>query len=179
MSTKTHSILPTVALSKAEVFALIGLLFFMVVAEVFAGAPAGLEQAKLSIISLIDEGMYTKNESKYTQAQAQAQKLLADFSQNPALPQALYEIADKYRWATKYEQVNNLYQQIIQNYPNSPYVSRAKLGLERVAVLSLIISQNYDQATKDFDKLLVDFAGHPDLSETIYWVAEIPMGIKI
>jgi TolA-binding protein len=146
-----------------------GLLF---VVAGFANASANLEQAKSSIISLINDGKYADDDSKYTQAYAQTQNLISNFPKNPTLPGALYEIADKFRWAAKYEQVKNLYQQIIQNYPSSPYVSRAKLGLARVAVLSLIISKNYDQAEKDFNKLLIDFSGHPDLPETIYWIAE-------
>lgn len=144
---------------------LFGFVLFRMAGECFADTPAELKQAKSSIVSLINDG-------KYTQAQAQTQKLIADFPENPALPEALYEVADKYQWATKYEQVNSLYQQIIQNHLDSPYVGKARLGLARVAVLSLIISKNYDQAKKDFDKLLVDFSGHPDLPETIYWTAE-------
>jgi TolA-binding protein len=150
-------------------------LLFGITGECFANVPVELEQTKSNIISLIQEG-------NYAQAHVQTQQLIADLANKPGLPKALYEIADKYcstsvrgpaiLWATKYENSKYIYEQIKRNHPESPYAAKAELGLARVNVLSLIVSQNYGQAEEDFDKLLVDFSGHPDLPETIYWTAE-------
>jgi TolA-binding protein len=139
---------------------LIGSLFFMA-----ADASAELEQAKSNIISLVKEG-------NYAQAQVQTQGLIADFSGNPALPETLYWIAEEYYWARRFEEANNLYQQIIKDHPDSSYASKAKLAIARAEATSLILSKNYDRAKDILDELVTDFSGHPDWPETLYWIAE-------
>jgi TolA-binding protein len=93
-----------------------GLLLTVIGAKVSTDTLAELKQVKSNIVYLIEQG-------NYDQAQEQTQKVLFEFSENPALPATLYEIAHEYQRATKYEQVNDLYQHIIQNYPDSPYLS--------------------------------------------------------
>jgi TolA-binding protein len=156
MSNKIHPI--------ALVF--VGLLFSVAAAEVSADASAELEQAKSNIISLVNGG-------NYAQAQTQTQKLLADFPKNPALPQALYEIAERFRWSDKsdkYECAKGLYQQIIQNYPDSPFVSKANLGIAKVKVLSLIVAQDFNKAEEALDEMIANFSNNPDLPEELYWI---------
>ncbi len=142
---------------------LFGFLLFWIAGECFADVSAQLEQAKLGIISLIKEG-------HYSQAQIQTRKLLADFSQNPALPQSLYEIAAEYREENRYKEEKDVYQQIIRDYPDNPLVSRAQLGFLRAEVLSLIVS--HKDTEQALNKLITDFPGHPDLPDAFYSIGK-------
>jgi TolA-binding protein len=124
-----------------------------------------LYQARVNVCSLIDTG-------KYTEAGSAADKLVADFSGNQGLPEAQYWIAERYERYDKFDEANRLYQQVIQNYSDSLWADRAKLGISRAKAKSLIVSQNYEQAQKEIDKLAVDFAGNSDLPEAIFWITE-------
>ncbi len=108
----------------------------------------------------------------YGKAEDVLSTLVADFSGHPDLPDALYWIAERYRWEHKWEKANDIYSQIIQNHPDSSYASRANLGVARAEVLSLLIAHDYSRANEALDKLTIDFKGHPDLPETLYWIAE-------
>jgi TolA-binding protein len=154
MSNKIHSI--------SLVF--VGLLFSVATAKVFVYTSAELEKEKANITPLVDQG-------NYAQAKTQTQKLLADFPKDSELPKALSEIADRYRWADRYEDAKSLYQQIIQNYPDSSTVADAQFGIARMEVLSLIMLQKYDGAKEAFDKMVNDFSKHPDFPEELYWIA--------
>lgn len=156
MPNKIHSI--------ALVF--VGLLFSVAAADVSTEALVRLEQDKANIISLIRDG-------DYAGAQTLTQKLLADFPQDTALPQALFEIAERYRWSNKsdkYECAKGLYQQIVQNYPDSPVASKAQLGIAKVNVLSLIVAQDFDGAEEALDEMVADFQNDPNLADELYWI---------
>jgi len=148
------------------IIVVISFVLFAATGEIIADTSAGLEQAKSNIISLIQE-------SKYAEAQVQTQKLITDFSTNPPdLPEALYWIADGYRWEVKHEQAKNLYQQIIQSYPDNLWAHKAELGVLRSDVMSLIMSQDFDRAQEILNRIIADFPQHEDFPETIYWIAE-------
>jgi len=155
MLNKTHSL----------TLSFISLLFFVTAGEVLANSSAELKQAKSNILSLI-------RQNNFAEAQSQTQKLTADFAGHPDLPDTLYWIAERYKWSNRFEDAKRVYQQIVQKHPGSSYAGKAKLGFSRADVLSLIISQNYNQAKVALDKLIADFAGNPELPETVYWVAE-------
>jgi tetratricopeptide (TPR) repeat protein len=108
----------------------------------------------------------------YSLAEQQTSSLIANFARNPDLSGMLYRIAEKYQWSGKFEDAKGVYQQIAQNYPDSSYASKANLGISRIEVMSLIMSQDFTGAKKDLDQLVDDFSGNPDLPETLYWIAE-------
>jgi TolA-binding protein len=126
---------------------------------------AQLGFSRAGVRSLIVLGQYDK-------AKAALDKLVTDFSGHPDLPEALYWIARRYGWSDRFEEEKSVYQRILQNYPDSSYAGKARLGFSRANVLSLIVSQNYDGAKEAFDKLVADFSGHPDLPETFSWIAQ-------
>lgn len=99
-------------------------------------------------------------------------EMITDFASHPNLPDELYGIAKGYGYWERHEEEKSIYQQIIQNYPNSKYADRARLGFARANVQSLIISQEYDEAQAALDKLIVDFSKNPNLHEALYWIAE-------
>ncbi len=124
-----------------------------------------LEQDKTGIIALIKSGQMES-------AAESVDKLLVDYSQSPDLPEALYWIARHFGWSNNYEEEKNVYQKLIQNWPDNYYSNKARLGCRRTEVLSLIVSQDYGQAGTALDKLITDFNEHPDLPDTLYWVAQ-------
>jgi outer membrane protein assembly factor BamD len=128
-------------------------------------ASSGLEPAKEDILSLIESG-------KYADAESATDKLLSDFSGNQGLPEALYWIAERYERYDKFEQSNHIYQQIIQNYPGTSSFEKAKLGISRANIKSLIATQAYDSAKTALNKFIADFSGNPDLPEAIFWITE-------
>jgi len=160
MSNKIHSI--------AIIFVV--LLFSVATAKVSADASAELEQAKSNIVSLVNDG-------NYAQAQEQTQKLLADFPKNPALPEALYEIAERFRWSgasdrdkDKYERAGKVYRQIIANYPDSPFADKAELGISKTKVLHFIVVQDYNAAGQALNEMVAAFPNHPNLADELYWI---------
>jgi TolA-binding protein len=141
------------------------LLLFFGLHFLITNAAGDILSDRQEIESLIEAG-------KLTGAQTQIERLKADYSRDPQLPEALYGIARKYRWKHKWEQANNLYNQIIQNHPDSLSASRANLGIARIEVLSRLVDRDYDGAQQALDELVADFKGHPDLPESLCNIAE-------
>jgi TolA-binding protein len=125
---------------------------------------AQLSSSRLDVLSLLMS-------KDYSQAEQALNTLIAEFSNHPDLPETLYRIAERYGWSEKFEDATNLYQQIIQNYPNSSAASKAGLAYPRANVMALASSENFNQAQAALNKLVTDFPGHPDLPGTIFRVA--------
>jgi len=141
-------------------------LVFLLTAFIFISICFGnILSEQQQVESLIEAG-------KLTQAQTQIENLKAAYPYNQKLPEALYWIARRFGYIEYYEEEKNLYRQIIQNYPNSFFAPKARLGYSRAEVLSLIISGKYDKAEAAIDRLVSDFIDHPDLMDTYYWIAE-------
>jgi len=104
-------------------------------------------------------------------AQQAIDQLSQDFSGDPNLADALYEIAKRYEWVRgKYQQAEPIYQQIVQNFPDSSY-AKEKLDLSRTNIIYLIESGNYSLAAQALTTLLVEFSEHPDLAWTLDGIA--------
>jgi TolA-binding protein len=106
----------------------------------------------------------------YNQAQGVIDKMAVDFAGNPDLPGTMFWITERFERQNRFEEAKNNYQRIVQNYPGHTYASKAKLGVSRMDVMSFIVSGNYDGAKAAIDKMLIDFAGKPDLPGTLYWI---------
>jgi TolA-binding protein len=122
---------------------------------------ARVNAAKAGIITLIDSG---------ADAQSAIDRLAADFGQNPGLPKALYDIAERYERKKIFDKAVAAYQQLIQKCPNSPCAADAQLDVQKITILSLIESGNAPQA--QIDKLQSDFKTHPALPFALYRIAE-------
>ena len=146
-------------------FVLVGILFSQRAGNCLAATSSQLEQAKVNIQSLIKAG-------KDNEAQVAIDKMKADFAAEPNTPETLCWIAEEYRWAGKDETAKSMYQQIMQQYPTGSVANKARLGVSRIDVLSLIKAGKTKEALDATDKLVADFAGHPDLPETLYWTAK-------
>jgi len=105
-------------------------------------------------------------------AKAETDKMTANYGDNPDLPWALYVIAEVYRWERHYEQAKGLYELIIQRRPDSQWADRARFGLARVEVLSLVEAGEFAGAQGALNKLLDDFAGDAEMPETLRTIAD-------
>jgi TolA-binding protein len=152
-----------VSLYSASFVLLIGL--FASSATICLAEEAQLYLARMNVCSLIEAG-------NYADASSATNNMIADFSGNQGLPEAQYWIAERYERYDKFGEADRLYQQVIQNYFDSLWAGKSKLGISRVKIKSLVVSQNFDQAQKEIDKLAVDFASNSDLPEAIFWITE-------
>jgi TolA-binding protein len=126
---------------------------------------AKMNKAMSEAISLVVSG-------KYAEAKATMAKMADDFGANPELPEMLYWITERFQRLDRFEDAKQLYQQIIQNFPDSPWADKSKLFIARINATSLLVSQNYNEAGTAIDKMIVDFKDNPDLPEALYWLTE-------
>ena len=126
---------------------------------------ARLGIARADVIALVSS-------QNYIGAKEAIDKLAVDFSGSPDLPEALYWFVPRYEWQNKYDEAKSICQQIVDKYPDSPYFTKAKMGVSRAEVMSLIILQNHSLAKTAIDKMIADFSGNPDLSESLFVIAE-------
>jgi TolA-binding protein len=94
-------------------------------------------------------------------------KLIADFSGHPRLPETLYWIARKYEDTGEFEEAKRNYQQIVQNFSDSPYTDRARFDIRGTDILILIKSGEVNEAEILTDKLIADFKNNPRLPEVL------------
>ena len=107
-----------------------------------------------------------------TAAQAAIDRLTADFSGNPRLPESLYHIAKAYGWYGKYKEAKGIYQQIIQQYPDSSHVWQAQLDASVMDFWGFIRSGNDSRVQAAIAQLTSDFSGNPDLPDALSRTAE-------
>jgi TolA-binding protein len=87
------------------------------------------------------------------------------------VPATLYNIAERYDKAKKFEEAKGVCQLILQRHPDSSYASNAQLYISKRNILSLIESKKYTEVQPALDKLMADFGNHPDLPEALYAIA--------
>jgi len=71
----------------------------------------------------------------------------------------------------QYQQAEQLYQDIITNYPDTDYVSRAQLNILRVNAFSLIESGNDSAVEALVNGMVGNFSGQPALAPVLYSIA--------
>lgn len=106
---------------------------------------------------------------QYSQASEAIDKMVTGFAGNPDLPETFFWITERYIRIGKFEEAKRRYQQIMTNYPKSPYAEKSRLFYARCEATSLIASEKFDDAQTAIDRMFTDFAGNPDLPEVIYW----------
>jgi TolA-binding protein len=130
----------------------------------FADEDAEIYMAREKICALIEA-------DKLAEAKTATGKLAIEFTGYGKLPGAFYWIAMKYEQKHQFEDAKRLYQQIVQKFPDNSYADRARLGVQRMEAMLLVMSENYEQAQSVIDQMAVDFAENPDLPGTLYWIA--------
>ena len=103
-------------------------------------------------------------------------KLKSDFATHPKLPAALYFIARRNEntenpAGDKYQVSRDIYQYIIDYYPDSNQAAKAPLSILCGQALSYIDNGNYTAAEATIDKLISNFASHPRLPAVLFHMA--------
>lgn len=100
--------------------------------------------------------------------EAAVKKLLATFSGHKDTPEAVYQVARKYHDLEKYEKAGQLYQYVIDHWPESKQMILAKADVAR----SNILLGNEAAAEATVNELIADFNDHPDLPQAILTIGE-------
>jgi len=101
-------------------------------------------------------------------ADAAFNKLLAVFSQQPTISKEIYEVANAYSKAGRYEKANRLYKHVVEHWPGSTGEMWAKMDLAKTD----IGLGNYTAADKTIDILIADFNDNPELPTAIFMLGE-------
>ncbi|MGB2808813.1 MAG: tetratricopeptide repeat protein [Sedimentisphaerales bacterium] len=123
------------------------------------------EHAMLAQADLIKSYLALGNNAA---AEAGVDKLLADFSKQGRIAQAVYDIAKQYHTLQKYEKASLLYQHVIDKYPDDKFMI-----LSHVGIAGINIDLGDDAAAQAvIDTLIADFNDHPDLPEAVFVIGE-------
>ena len=107
----------------------------------------------------------------YSSAQDAVSSLVTSFSGNLGLAEALCSIAIGYEHAKEYTYAKGVYQQIVQQRPNSQYATEARLDIPRTDIMSSILAENYTVAASKTNSLITNFASHSNLARALYSIA--------
>jgi len=129
-----------------------------------AGGKADIDAISTDIIACIQAEDFQK-------AQSQCIQMITRFAASLALPQALYNVADEYGNAGKYEDANQMYEIVFRTVPGTALEARAQLGAQTAYLLQLIQSKEYWPAELQLRSLRQTWYEHPDWSERLYSVA--------
>ena len=119
----------------------------------------------LSIKSNIDSG-------NLIEAQAGINRLLTDYSDQVHISNAIHTIPSHYRNRGEYKKAKELYQYVIDSWPDSDSVVLAKVDMAVLDISSLISEGRDDEVLAAVDKLLVDFKDNPGLSWSTFTIGE-------
>jgi tetratricopeptide (TPR) repeat protein len=108
----------------------------------------------------------------FDDANAAVDKLIADYNDNARLASTLVGTAGQYAWDRKYDSARRLYGAVIDNHPDNPFTTKARLGLARVEVLGLIGEKDFSVAQEKLDSMIADFNDEPDLPVAIFHIGK-------
>ncbi|MGA2092871.1 MAG: hypothetical protein ABSH16_05620 [Sedimentisphaerales bacterium] len=129
-----------------------------------ADEDAEINKQKENILSLIEAG-------KFSEAKAATDKMVVEYPGQAKLPDMLYWIAGRFQTFDRFEDAKQIQEQIIRDYPDSPWAKKARMGYAMTEAISLVVSGKFAEAKEVTDKMAADFAGNPDLAETLYWIS--------
>jgi len=120
---------------------------------------------------------YIRDANDTAAADAAVDKLLTVFSKQPTLPKEVYQIADVYSKAGRYDKAIQLHNYNVDNFPANQYAMLSQVDI----VYSYIrVAEDVNDTAVDaaVDKLLTIFSGQPTLPERICEVAKKLDGAK-
>ncbi len=112
----------------------------------------------------------TKEED--AKAQASLNELKTAYPDCIELHRAAYHIARKYEFYKEYDKAANVYQYVVDNYPESSAAVGSRMGIPRINVLSLIDSDNDGAANIAIDKLMTDYAGYSYMPKALVQIGD-------
>lgn len=147
----------------------------------FAGAgrpEKGVELHKYNVdhFSADRYGMWSQVETIYTHirdgneanATAAFEKLLTLFADEPTLPKEIYQVGDEYGKAGRSDKAVELYQYVINNWPDTEHEMWAKTRLERQGIRL----QDETAPVAEVGELVADFNDQSSLPQALFTVGE-------
>jgi tetratricopeptide (TPR) repeat protein len=105
-------------------------------------------------------------------AKEKTDSMIAEFSSEPNLSDMLLRIGQEISWRRQYGDSKYVLDRLIELYPQSLAVNKAKLWSARAAACELIKDKNNDDALNVIDKMISDFDGQPDLADSVQWISK-------
>lgn len=100
-------------------------------------------------------------------ASAAVNDLLSIFSQQPTLPEEIYQVAREYEKYEEYDEAFELYKYDFENFPDDIHAMMSQTGIVKYHIRR----GNDAAADAAFDDLLSIFADEPTLQEQVHYVA--------
>jgi TolA-binding protein len=129
-----------------------------------AAKSARLELLKYKIESLVAAGEDAAVQSEITKAKT-------EFAGRPELPEFLSSIANEYETLKKQDQAKGLYEQIVQQYPDSPAAKKARMEIVRYEVLSLAAAGKDAEVQSEITRAEIEFASRREWPAFLYSIA--------
>jgi len=101
-------------------------------------------------------------------AEAGTEELLTKFADNRNIAKVTHQLADNYRGLRKYEKARELYQHVVDNWPDAECVAECQAGVVR----SYILLGDDPNAQAAIDKLIADFSSSDGLRDALREIAE-------
>ena len=86
--------------------------------------------------------------------------------------QAIFSIAQHYRWLNKLSEANNIYQEVVNTYPNSDFTDKAMWYVLWSDVFTKIDENKESEAKVILDQISADYSDHQDWPEMIFRLAD-------
>ena len=126
---------------------------------------ARLNIRKVDIWSLIES-------SDDNAAQEAIKSLIADFDGHSDLPVALDTIATKYEWQGKYPEAKDIFEIILNQYPDHWIADRAKTDVPKINIILLIESGEYAAAQAELDNFITEFSENSRLPMAVFEIGD-------
>jgi TolA-binding protein len=104
---------------------------------------------------------------KMADAQVELDNLKKNYSADPNISEAVFNVADTYYWFGKFSDSDGVYKYVSANYPKSDFAMWAQMGL---AISSIAQDKDSDAQTIK-DSLVANFATNPKLPEALLYIA--------
>ena len=126
------------------------------------------ENAMLSQVYIVYTCIYNAKDGNDTAAEAAIDKLTSVFSDQPDLPEELYEIAGKFKGRKKLDKAYQYYQYVADNFSDNDH---ALLAQQQMVSLSLKLGDQAG-ASAGVEKLIADFKDDENIAEAVSQVAK-------
>ena len=107
-------------------------------------------------------------QNKLQQAETAYEQLLIDFADNPLIAKAIDHVADDYRGAGDFEKARELYQHILNTFPDADHAIDSQRGI----VLTSMLLGDSEFVNQSLDKLIEDYGNHPDIGKAMESIAD-------
>jgi len=105
------------------------------------------------------------------EADAALDDLLANYSVRTDIARAVDQVADEYRQAARYQKARDLYQYMVEHWPQAAHAEHARASVSLCNASGLIHSGNEAAAEAAIASLIADFSGYENIAKMVYRVA--------